>query len=499
MGDEKSQGNLREWEWVLAQLIERESGAGTPLSEPDEATIRDLESKLETLVEQIRQPPPVDDFAEESGCQRAIELVEQIPRRQEFSTTQALPQSIGPYQVLARLRQGGMGTVYKALHIKLQRVVAVKVLPKFRTNDAAAVARFEREMQALGGLSHRNIVAATDAGEVDGMQYLVMEYVDGIDLSTLVRRTGPLAVADACEIVRQAAEGVAEAHRRGIIHRDIKPSNLILVDGGSESAGATVKVLDFGLARLAAEFADDELTNSGQIMGTLKYMAPEQCSNSRDVDARADVYSLGATLYRLLTGKAPFSGTRFDSPPALVAALANEMPERLRSLRGELSPQLAAIVECMMAKQPAKRYATPDEVIESLEPWARGADLAGLLARARAADDVPSTPRIFREPRPATGTAASQVDSRTVARSHLYLWAALLLGGGVIGLVAFVNATLFDPVPSAAGCAWGSGGSGFHGRSHRAIARGGGMAARAANRDLHSDDRGPGRCGTQGG
>ncbi len=328
MSDEKLPGNLGDWEWVLAQLVRREAGVAAPLDETDEATIRDLETKLDTLVDHLRQSPPADDFAEESGCQQAIERIEQLPNALETSPTAAEPDRIGPYLVKAQLRQGGMGTVYQALHPKLQRMVAIKVLPRFRTHDAATTARFEREMQALGGLSHRNIVAATDAGEVDGMQYLVMEYVDGIDLSTLARRVGPLAVADACEVVRQAATGVAEAHRRGIIHRDIKPSNLILVEGG-EPAGATVKVLDFGLARLAAEMADDELTNSGQIMGTLKYMAPEQCANSRNVDERADVYSLGATLYRLLAGKAAFSGGQLNSPPALVAAIANETPQQL--------------------------------------------------------------------------------------------------------------------------------------------------------------------------
>ena len=179
MSDEKPPGILRDWEWVLAHLVGREEGVAAPLDESDEATIRLLEAEWETIVDQLRQPPPVDDFAEESGCRRAIELIEQIPQQQETSPTAAEPQQIGPYLVKARLRQGGMGTVYRALHTKLQRTVAIKVLPKFRTRDAAAVTRFEREMQALGGLNHRNIVAATDAGEVDGMQYLVMEYVTG--------------------------------------------------------------------------------------------------------------------------------------------------------------------------------------------------------------------------------------------------------------------------------------------------------------------------------
>ncbi|MGD9635521.1 MAG: protein kinase [Pirellulales bacterium] len=443
MSDGESQGNLREWEWVLAQLVRREEGVAAPLEERDETTIRDLEAQLETLVDQIRQPPPVDDFAEESGCRRAIELVEQIPEQGEPSPTAAELGSIGPYRLVSRLRQGGMGTVYQAVHTKLQRQVAIKVLPKFRMRDAAAVARFEREMQALGGLSHRNIVAATDAGEADGMQYLVMEYVDGLDLSLLARRVGPLAIADACEIVRQASDGVAEAHRQGIVHRDIKPSNLILVED-RERESATVKVLDFGLARLAAEFADDDLTSSGQIMGTLKYMAPEQCTNSRDVDERADVYSLGATLYRLLCGQAPFSGARYDSPPALVVALAQELPEGLPTLRGDLPAALVAIVESAMAKDPAKRCATPRKLSELLAPWSRGAQLGKLLASARAAEHAPEKSLSLYTP----SSASALPSSPQVAATKLNVWwVAVLAAGAVIGLVWLASGTRFPATP----------------------------------------------------
>lgn len=443
MSNENQQGHAAGWEWVIHQLVVRDGGERKPLDDADEATLRDIEARLETLVDQIRQPPPVDDFAEESSCRRAVEQVERLVNRIEPSLAVADPERIGPYRVLARLRHGGMGTVYKALHPKLQRVVAIKVLPKFHERDAAAVARFEREMLALGGLSHRNIVAATDAGEVDGMQYLVMEYVDGIDLSTLSRRVGPLAVAEACEIVRQAAAGVAEAHRRGIIHRDIKPSNLILVES-SERIGATVKVLDFGLARLAAEFADDDLTASGQIMGTLKYMAPEQCTSCRDVDARADVYSLGATLYRLLGGQAPFCGARYDSPPALVAAIARESPAKLPTLRGDLPPSLVAIVECAMANDPAKRYATPDEFGAALAPWSCGSNLASLLAGAREAESAPPRPRQFREPQ---ADLRNHSEPRSASHSHKTWMAALLVGGAALGLVALVSLGWFDSTP----------------------------------------------------
>ena len=389
MTNANQRANAGDREWMLAELARRDSGdVAGPLDDVTESTIRSIQTRLETLVSELRRPPPVDDYVEENGCRRATELVEELARRSEHSLDPGDLDRIGPYRVVAKLSRGGMGTVYKAVHTKLNRVVAIKVLPASRTKDAASIARFEREMEAIGGLSHRNIVAATDAGEVDGMHYLVMEYVDGLDLSTLVRRVGPLAPADACEIIRQAAVGLKEAHDHGIVHRDVKPSNLILADAEQEDAEPVVKVLDFGLARLAPRHARvDELTDSGQIMGTLKYMAPEQCSGSRDVDIRADIYSLGATLYRLLSGEPPFSSDRFDSPLTLIAALGNELPVPLATRRSDLPVKLVAIVERMMAKDPDERFATPDEVINALTPWSQGADLAGLLARARGVDE----------------------------------------------------------------------------------------------------------------
>ncbi|MCB1212621.1 MAG: serine/threonine protein kinase, partial [Verrucomicrobiales bacterium] len=190
------------------------------------------------------------------------------------------------------------------------------------TEDPTAVARFEREVRAVGKLDHPNIVRALDAGESDGLHFLVMEYVDGIDLSQLSRTHGQIAVADACEIIRQAAEGLHAAHRHGIVHRDIKPSNLMLTratarsDGLSESSECVVKVLDLGLALLSdshGEF-DANISASCRIMGTLHYMAPEQGLDSHRVDVRADVYSLGATLFKLLTGEPPFPESRYNSP-----------------------------------------------------------------------------------------------------------------------------------------------------------------------------------------
>jgi hypothetical protein len=239
-----------------------------------------------------------------------------------------------------------------------------------------------------------------------------------------------LPLADACEIIRQAAQGLKAAHSREIVHRDLKPSNLMLAQGTPEHPEATVKILDFGLARLAPLHADlQELTDSGQIMGTLKYMAPEQCLSSRDVDVRADIYSLGATLYKLLCGSSPYSDERFDSPLALLAALGGEEPPRLTTRQPRAPPQLAAIVHRMMAKNPADRFATPGEVVAALEPWARGANLTALLQRAREVEESASDgeSRSLRAP-VATAIGAGRREQRRLPLRGLLLAGFVSIG-----------------------------------------------------------------------
>ena len=345
-----------------------------------EETIQNLEETVDSVVKKLRQPDATDPFTLESGCERVVALVEAIGRDPSFRTvgTQTIPAdesaelgTIRSYRLLAKLGQGGMGSVYKALHVDLDKVVALKVLPQDRLTDEAAIARFRREMKAVGKLSHPNIVQATDAGEEDGMHYLVMELVDGIDLSKFVRQNGPLPVADACELIRQAAEGLEHASEHGLVHRDIKPSNLMLTRDGS------VKILDLGLALLAGPQATDtsELTATGQVMGTIDYMAPEQGSDTHSVDNRADAYSLGATLYKLLTGRAPFEGPRYNSPIKKLNALANTDPERVDTIRNSIPRELADLVQQMLSKSPEDRPSTPIEVARLLEPFARSADL----------------------------------------------------------------------------------------------------------------------------
>lgn len=291
--------------------------------------------------------------------------------------TLELPLVLGDYQLLDKLGAGGMGTVYRARHVRLDRIVAIKLLPKNRTGDPGVVARFEREIRAAGQFSHPTIVHALDARDIAGTVVLVMEYVDGINLSELIGRFGALSIADACELIRQTAIGLQCAHEHGLVHRDIKPSNLMVTPTGQ------VKILDLGLALLCNERPDGgELTSDGQVMGTADYMAPEQVDDSHHVDIRADIYSLGCTLYKLLTACAPFSGPTYKTAFDKMTGHVRNMAPAIRSLRANVPVELVAIVERMMAKDPGARFATPAELCEAIAPLASGNNLPSLIVRA---------------------------------------------------------------------------------------------------------------------
>ncbi len=209
---------------------------------------------------------------------------------------------LGEYRLIALVGRGGMGRVYRAEHVLLGRVVALKMVATDQI-DAEAVARFATEMLAVGRLSHPNIVSCHDAREIAGVPLLAMEWLDGHDLWAIIRRLGPLSIADTCALIAQAALGLQHAHDHGLVHRDVKPSNLMLTRDG------TVKVLDLGLARfLDRSSAVGQPTKLDQILGTADYMAPEQWAEARAVDGRADLYALGCTLFCLLVGRPPFGG-----------------------------------------------------------------------------------------------------------------------------------------------------------------------------------------------
>ena len=207
---------------------------------------------------------------------------------------------LGSYELVERLAGGGMGVVFRARHRLLKKEFALKVLSPCLAGDPQGARRFQREMEAVGRLEHANLVRASDAAVAGGAAFLVMELLDGTDLARLTERTGPWPVADACAAVRQAAIGLQHIHERGMVHRDIKPSNLLLTRAG------VVKILDLGLAQLGAGSEAGPMTEAGRMMGTPDYVAPEQILDSHAVDIRADLYSLGCTLFQLLAGEPPF-------------------------------------------------------------------------------------------------------------------------------------------------------------------------------------------------
>ena len=266
------------------------------------------------------------------------------------------------YRVVRLLGAGGMGAVYEAEHRVMQRLVALKVIKRAYTASAAALERFRREVRAAARLSHPNIVTTYDAEDAGETHFLVMEYVEGVSLGRLVKEGGPLPVAEACAYVRQAALGLQHAHERGMVHRDVKPDNVI------RCADGTVKVLDFGLAALLVERGAGGLTDTNVIMGTPDYMAPEQAEDPRKADSRADVYSLGCTLYQLLTGEVPYPAQ--TSLLKIIAHREEPIPQ-VRRKRSQVPEELAGVLARMLAKKPKDRYQSPGEAAEALAPFTR--------------------------------------------------------------------------------------------------------------------------------
>jgi serine/threonine protein kinase len=291
----------------------------------------------------------------------------------------------GKYDVLGKLGEGGMGAVWKARHAFLDCLVAIKVLGARATGSPEARARFLKEMRAAGRLQHRHIVRAYDAEQAGDLLLLVMEYVEGTTLDRLVRQKGPLPVWFACRCIAQAAEGLQHAHEKGLAHRDIKPGNIMV------TKEKEVKVLDFGLARLpAGGAASTGLTHHEAFMGTPEYVAPEQAGDARSADIRSDVYSLGCTLYFLLSGRPPFPrATALDA----ILAHVQEQPEPLPGLRPEVPEALWAVVARMLAKRPQDRFQTPVEVAKALQPFLAKPPKAALADSGELAVTDPGTGR----------------------------------------------------------------------------------------------------------
>ncbi len=275
---------------------------------------------------------------------------------------------LGSYRLRERIGEGAMGQVFKAWQPDLGRVVAIKMIHKNLVNNAKAMERFRREVEAAGQLDHPNIASVRDAGEIDGRPYLVMDFIDGFNLSQRVKQLGALPIHEAVEFAWQAALGLQHAFEKNIVHRDIKPGNLQVTTVNSNGdAKPLVKILDFGLARFESEEEDSErLTEVGKLLGTIDYVAPEQAHNARGADIRADIYSLGCTLFYLLAGRPAFLG---DNILEKLTPRMTAEPPWIRTARPEVPPGLEEVLRKMMARQPEDRYQTPLEVANALGPF----------------------------------------------------------------------------------------------------------------------------------
>lgn len=270
---------------------------------------------------------------------------------------------LGKYKLLGHIGSGGMSSVYLAEHTLMRRLRAIKVLPRSRVNDSSYLERFHREAQATAALDHPHIVRAYDVDNQGDTHYLVMEYVSGRDLATIVKESGPLGFEDVARYIVHAARGLQHAHEAGMIHRDVKPANLLVDENG------TAKILDMGLALISddtAELASLTVTHQERILGTADYLAPEQALNSHEIDHRADIYGLGCTMYFLMAGHPPFpDGTLAQR----IAKHQQQMPPSISELRADCPPELTQICMQMLQKQPQARFSSCDEVADYLVSW----------------------------------------------------------------------------------------------------------------------------------
>ncbi len=359
---------------------------------------------------------------------------------------------LGPYKILKPLGQGGMGTVFLAEHTSLSRKVAVKVLPPDKAKDKLTLERFNREARAAAALDHPNIVRLHDISQGNGVHFLVMEYVEGTDLQSLMGQTGPLHYAQAAQYVAQAAAGLHHAHEKGFIHRDVKPANLMLT-----KVGGGIKILDMGLARSFTDSKDALTANlaEGDIAGTVDYLSPEQAMN-QPLDERSDIYSLGATFYSLVAGHPPFKGTTAQK---LMQHQLKEPPSVSLKLSGRVPQALSDVISKMMAKKPSERFQSAADVVDALGPWLPVPTTGSIITDPSVATPMPSA-RSSGRTQPIRKSSRMQVPVGSGEESEQTpLWkrppvlvgagvGLLLLVGGIIAAVALSGGEPAKPTGS---------------------------------------------------
>jgi urea transport system substrate-binding protein len=343
------------------------------------------------------------------------------------------------YRLLGILGRGGMGTVYKAEHRLLDRPVVLKMIRPELLVNSKVIQRFQQEAKMAARLTHPNVVGVYEAEEFGPSQLLVMEFVEGVNLAELVAERGLLPVAEACELIRQAAVGLEYVREQGLVHRDIKPQNLLVSRAGQ------VKVLDLGMATLKGDAAVPvtDMTDDRQFVGTVDYASPEQWASSRNLDIRADIYSLCCTFYYLLAGEAPFPHKKYTTMMQQMWAHSQAPLPPIRELRPDVPEEVAAILTRMLAKSRDERYTTPAEVATSLAPFTQDCNLTEFVRTARRT----TTSRLDLTRISPAGKTPFAADKPRALRRKLVLGAAVL-GVALLAGTSAIVAGLRDRSPA---------------------------------------------------
>jgi serine/threonine protein kinase len=429
----------------LGKLSEEQSDeilGHIPDCEACQAELATASSVEDTLAGHLRSAEPVENYRNEAECQHALaKALGALAGPQSFDDSdvpQQLSKVLSEYEMVRPIGRGGMGTVFLARHTKLGRQVALKVLSSDRLIQPRMRKRFETEMRAIGQLSHPNIVTAYDAREIEELAVLITEFIDGLDVGQILRRTGRLSISNASEIAKQIAVALQYIAEQGLVHRDIKPSNVMIGKTGN------VKLLDLGLARLQVGDGERvEMTATGQALGTADYIAPEQVNNSRRVDIRADIYALGCTLFKMLSGQPPFEDERYPTAFSKMTAHVSAGPTSIDQLVPDVPSELAQLVQRMIAKNPNDRPQQPSEVVVLLTQFSKGSDLKLVVEQAIDAGEVTSP----LQTKPSSSLRVQNPETKSFLQRRVPISMAIAAGlfGTLIGFALGIIITIKHP------------------------------------------------------